>query len=214
MIKKIVFFIFLLTGLITNAQIKSKEFRTKTFTLVKDSVHFDTVNINSQRFKVFNDKNQLITTKEYQVNFIKAILIINSKKYSKIKIEYFVFPDFVTKVYKKFDKALIVPNTENTKKLYSLTTNEKKLPYKPFEGLNAVGNITRGLTIGNNQNAVVNSTLDLQIAGKLFSNVVIGTYSVQSNQDPAFEVNNASGYQILGVDTINGGPWQNVDQHV
>ena len=173
MIKKIVFFIFLLTGLITNAQIKSKEFRTKTFTLVKDSVHFDTVNINSQRFKVFNDKNQLITTKEYQVNFIKAILIINSKKYSKIKIEYFVFPDFVTKVYKKFDKALIVPNTENTKKLYSLTTNKTKKRATLFNDLETSGNITRGLTIGNNQNSVTNSSLDLTIKGNLSKDVTI-----------------------------------------
>lgn len=173
MIKKIVFFILLLTGLIANAQIKSKEFRTKTFTLVKDTLQFETININSQKFKVFNNTEQLISSKDYKVDFIKAILVIDSKKYTEIRIEYFVFPDFVTKVYTKFDKALIVPNTENTQKLYSLTTNKSKKRTTLFNDLETSGNITRGLTIGNNQNSVTNSSLDLTIKGNLSKDVTI-----------------------------------------
>ena len=173
MIKKIVFFISLCIGLTTNAQVKSKEFRSKKFTLVKDTIQIDTVNINSQRFKVFDQKKQLIFHKEYQIDFMKAILIIDSKKYPSITVEYFLFPEFVTKTYQLLDESIIVPNTNNTQKLYSLTTNRNRKRATFFNELETKGNITRGLTIGNNQNAVVNSSLDLTIKGNLSKDVTI-----------------------------------------
>jgi hypothetical protein len=56
--------------------------------------------------------------------------------------------------------------------------------------------------ITNNDDVYING--DLEVNGYLYSDVVIGTYSVQSNNDPAFEVNNASAYQIFSVNTIDG----------
>ena len=173
MIKKIVIFYCLFLGLAANSQVKSKEFRSKKFELVKDTIQIDSVNINSQRFKILNSNNKIIPSSEYQINFIKAQLIINAKKYKSITVEYFLFPDFVTRVYKKFDENIIVPNTKNTEKLYSLTTNKNKKRTVFFNELETKGNITRGLTIGNNQNSVVNSSLDLTIKGNLSKDVTI-----------------------------------------
>ena len=80
-----------------------------------------------------------------------------------------------------FDKKLIVPNTSYENQLYSLNSNQQKLPYKPFDGLNTSGNITRGLTVGNNQNGVTNSTLDLQIEGKLSDKVTLKASIIDTN---------------------------------
>ncbi len=173
MLKKIVFFYCLFLGLTANAQVRSNQFRSKKFVLVKDTIQIDTVNINSQKFKVFDSNNKIILPSSYKINFIKAQLIINAKKHPSITVEYFLFPDFVTKNYKKFDKNIIVPNTKNTQKLYSLTTNRHKKSLALFNQLETKGNITRGLTIGNNQNSVVNSSLDLTIQGNLSKNVTI-----------------------------------------
>ncbi|MBL4605113.1 MAG: hypothetical protein JKY02_05490, partial [Flavobacteriaceae bacterium] len=110
---------------------------------------------------------------EYLMIYNDATLIINSKKYQEITVEYFRFPDFITKTYSPFDKNLIVPNNSNTGKLYSLTTNKKATELKLFDGLKTSGFITRGVTSGNNQSTVTNSSMDLNIEGKLSSKVSI-----------------------------------------
>ena len=173
MFKKIAFIILILLSFATFAQTGSTDFRTKNFTLVKDTVQIDSVNINSQLFKVFTKDKILIPSSAYKVDFIKAQLIIDSKKYSTIIVEYFRFPEFITKTYQKYDESIIVPNTNNTQKLYSLTTNKVQQKTTLFNDLETSGNITRGLTIGNNQNSVVNSSLDLTIKGNLSKDVTI-----------------------------------------
>ena len=59
----------------------------------------------------------------------------------------------------------------------------------PFDGLVSSGSISRGVTIGNNQNSVLNSELDLQISGKLNDKVTLRA-SIQDSNIPLQE----SGY--------------------
>ena len=173
MIKKVFFIIFLFIGLFAKAQDTSNLFRSKQFKVLKDTIQIDTISINSQKFRIIDATNKTINPSEYQINFIKALLIIDSKKYANITVNYFRFPDFITKTYQAFDERIIVPNTSNTKKLYSLTTNRKKFNKKIFNGLETKGNITRGFTIGNNQSSVVNSSLDLNISGNLSKDITV-----------------------------------------
>jgi len=171
MYKNLLLLLLLLIGLTIQSQTVSKDFRSKKFSIQKDSVQIDSVNINSQQFKVFNTYHKEINSQEYQIDFIKAILVIDSKKYPEIIVEYFRFPAFITKIYTPFDKKLIVPNSTNTGQLYSLTSNKKASKTALFNGLQAKGFLTRGITSGNNQNAVTNSALDLEISGKISSTV-------------------------------------------
>ncbi|MFN0728782.1 hypothetical protein [Polaribacter gochangensis] len=192
MIKKIIFIIFVCIGFSIYAQTGSSDFRSKDFTLVKDTVQIDSVSINSQLFKVFSQNKTVIPTSEYQVDFIKAQLIINSKKHPFIRVEYFRFPDFITKTYQKYNDNIIVPNTNNTQQLYSLTTNKNQQRKELFNNLETSGNITRGLTIGNNQNSVVNSSLDLTIKGNLSKDVTIKANIFDTNiplQDNGYSQN-------------------------
>ena len=173
MIKKIFLFVLLSIGFSVVAQKKSKEFRSKKITVQKDTIQLDSVSINSFQFKVFTADKKLIDSNQYQIDFSKAELIISREKYPKIVVEYHRFPDFLTKTYTSFDERLIVPNTNNVGKLYSLTTNKKAVDKKLFEGLKTQGFIARGITSGNNQNAVTSSSLDLTIEGKLSDKVGI-----------------------------------------
>ena len=99
MYKKILLKLLLLIGFISQAQTVSKDFRSKKFIIQKDSLQIDSITINSQRFKILNASNKEINPEEYQIDFIKALLIINSKKYTEITVEYFRFPEFITKTY-------------------------------------------------------------------------------------------------------------------
>jgi len=173
MLKKYFLLLLLLFGFSIQSQTISTDYRKRKIVVKTDTIQLDSVPLNSQRFKVLNIDEKVILSKEYQVDFNKASLIINSKKYKNIIVEYFRLPDFLTKTYTPFDEKLILQNTGNQGKLYSLTTNKKASDIKLFDGLQTKGFISRGLTSGNNQNAVTNSALDLEISGKLNKNVTL-----------------------------------------
>lgn len=173
MIQRILFFLFIFIGFSIQSQTISSDFRKRVIEVKKDTIQIDSVAINPQKFKILNASKKKILTSEYKIDFSKATLIINSKKHKKITVEYFRLPDFITKIYTPFDESLIVPNGTNTRKLYSLTTNKKASELKLFDGLQTKGFISRGITSGNNQNAVTNSALDLEISGKLSKDVTL-----------------------------------------
>jgi len=182
--KKGFFLLFLLISVISNAQIQSKNIHKISFFVKNDTVKIDTVSITPFNFKVFSKELTEIDSVKYTIDFSKSLLVFNSnniEKFNEVIVQYRSYPDYLTKEYFVFDKKLIVPNGSNESQLYSLTTNQQKFPFKPFEGLNTAGNITRGLTFGNNQNGVVNSTLDLQIAGKLSDKVTLKASIIDTN---------------------------------
>ena len=172
MTKKGWFLILFFIGFYANSQSTSSDFRTKKFMVSKDTIKFDSVPINPQNFKVLAGQKILYPT-EYEIFYNEALLIINAEKYQEITIEYFRFPAFITKTYSPFDKKFIVPNNSNTGQLYSLTTNKKATELKLFDGLKTSGYINRGITSGNNQSTVANSSMDINIEGKLSDKVAI-----------------------------------------
>ena len=171
MIQKNLFFLLLFIGFSIQSQTISKDFSVKNILVKKDTIQLDSVALNPQKFKVLDIFLKVIPASAYKIDFSNAVLIINSKKYTEITVEYFRLPDFVTKIYSPFNEKFILPNGTNTGKLYSLTTNKKASEIKLFEGLQTKGFISRGVTSGNNQNAVTNSALDLEISGKLSKRV-------------------------------------------
>ena len=182
--KKGLFVFILFMSFQIQAQIQSKNLNLKTFLVKNDSVQIDTVSISSSDFKVFNNSNIEIDTSKYSIDFSTSLLIFKTdtiEKFQQVNIQYTSYPDFLTKNYFKLNKKLIVPSANNQTQLYSLTTNEEKTAFQPFEGLNAAGTITRGVTVGNNQNAVANSMLDLQIEGKLSDKVTLKASIVDTN---------------------------------
>ncbi|WP_158840570.1 hypothetical protein [Polaribacter sp. L3A8] len=173
MIQRILFFFLLFIGFSIQSQTVSKDFRVQKYLIENDTIQLDSVALNPHKFKVLNTFLKVIPPSEYTVDFSNAVLIINSKKYTEITVEYFRLPDFITKIYTPFDEKFMVPNGTNTGKLYSLTTNKKASEIKLFDGLQTKGYISRGITTGNNQNAVTNSALDLEISGKLSKDVTL-----------------------------------------
>ncbi|QVY64865.1 hypothetical protein [Polaribacter sp. Q13] len=173
MIQRILFFFLLFIGFSIQSQTVSKDFRIQKYLIEKDTVQLDSVALNPEKFKVLDAFSKEIPTSEFTIDFSNAILSINSKKYTEITVEYFRLPDFITKIYTPFDEKFILPNGTNTGKLYSLTTNKKASDIKLFDGLQTKGFISRGITSGNNQNAVTSSALDLEISGKLSKDVTL-----------------------------------------
>ncbi|WP_445737099.1 hypothetical protein [Mariniflexile sp.] len=164
-------------------------YRTKKVA-VNDSIVIDSVSINSNHFSIKTKANTVIDTSFYTVDFGKAILIfIKPIETDSIIINYLKFPGFLTKTYKQLDDTIIVENTDNLQKLYQLSQPNDTKDFIPFDGLTTSGSISRGVTVGNNQNSVLNSELDLQISGKLSEKVSLRA-SIQDANIPLQE----SGY--------------------
>ncbi|TYA70124.1 hypothetical protein [Seonamhaeicola marinus] len=157
---------------------------------LRDSIRVDSVSINSSSFSVTTKKGITIDSSFYTIDFPKALLTFKKPvDTDSIIINYLKFPEFLTRTYKQLDESIIVSNNANTKALYKLSQPNTNNTFTPFDGLTTSGSISRGVTIGNNQNSVLNSELDLQITGKLNDKVSLRA-SIQDANIPLQE----SGY--------------------
>ncbi len=179
--KRFVLILICLSGIISHAQSASRNFRTRIVEVKNDSIRIDSVSINPYNFKVFDGDMRLVDTTNYNIDFAKALLVLDRLKYATITLEYYVLPEFLTKKYSIFSKDLIVPKKTNVSKLYSLKSSNKNKLFKPFDGLTTNGSISRGFTVGNNQDAVLNSNLDLQISGYLSDKVQLRASITDTN---------------------------------
>lgn len=170
------------------AQDEGTNYRT-TKIAVTDSIKIDSVSLNPSRFEVRDNQGRTIDSLNYQVDFDSGLIILTEairRDNDSVTVDYLRYPDFLTKDYFVLDPKIIVENTGSIDKLYALDTSTRNESNAPFDGLNALGSITRGITVGNNQNAVVNSELDLQITGKLSDKVSIRA-SIQDANIPTQE---------------------------
>ena len=173
--KQLLFFILFFLAFVGYAQEGASNYRIKKIA-VSDSIVVDSVALNPSKFVLKDNKGVVIDSLLYRVNYAKGLLFpseIVANKTDSLTIDYLVFPEFLTKEYFQFDENIIVERTGAIDKLYALDQSTRDNPFTPFDGLNTAGSISRGITIGNNQNAVVDSQLDLQITGKLSDKISI-----------------------------------------
>lgn len=171
-------FLLLIVSAVT-AQTRFSNSEIKSLAVTKDSLQISSVSISPVGFKVYHN-NQLLGPDAYSIDFEKAILVVSSKKYDQLTVHYTAYPEFLTQTYTGLDKNLIVPNSTNNSKLFRISNRTTK-DYTPFKGLNTQGSLARGVTVGNNQDAVTTSSLDLQISGKLSKDVSIRASISDSN---------------------------------
>ena len=172
--------LFFVSGIL--AQETQNPYKSKKIIATKDTISLEKVSINKAFFKVL-DKNEIeIDSSAYKVDFKTGKLVFKENFTSKdtLEVKYLTFPEFLTKTYSIYDEDKVVPNEAG--QLFAIK-NPNKSTFKPFDGLNTNGSITRGVTIGNNQNTVVNSNLDLQITGKLSDKVSLRA-SIQDSNIP------------------------------
>ena len=140
------------------AQEKSGNYK-KIRVAVADSVRIDSVSINPSKFIVKTKQGVVLDAALYNVDFSKSILKFNQQvEIDSVDIEYLRYPDFITKVYKQLDDDIIVDRSiPGIETLYKLENSSNQNVFTPFDGLTTSGSISRGVTIGNNQNSVLNS---------------------------------------------------------
>ena len=183
MLKKLLFLFVLICYSGLSAQETDSSYKTKKIIATRDTIHLENVSINSGFFQLLNSKNEPIDSTFYKIDFKKGNLLLNEKFTSTsdtLIVNYLTYPDFLTKEYSLYKSSQVVSNDVGSEKLYKIDNNNSKKA-TPFDGLNTSGSITRGITIGNNQNTVLNSNLDLQITGKISDKVSLRASLQDSN---------------------------------
>jgi hypothetical protein len=183
MFKKIVLLVLTIYFSGLQAQENISLYKTKKIRYSLDSIQIEKESLNSDFFKLLDSDNQVIDSTFYQINFPKATLYFNktfTTKSDSLTVQYLKFPDILTKEYHIYDPSQVVSNDISSEKLYQVQPKTVNTNV-PFDGLTTSGSITRGITIGNNQNGVLNSNLDLQITGKLSDKVSLRASLQDSN---------------------------------
>ena len=156
------------------AQDSKRLYQTKKIATNKTIV-LDSLSINPSYFKITDSNGVSVDTDSYFIDFKKAVLNFKNMlpQTDSIEVTYLKYPEFLTKTYKQIDASVIVNSTGTLDKLYQISESNPPQETVPFDGLTTSGSISRGVTIGNNQNSVLNSELDLQISGKISEKVTL-----------------------------------------
>ncbi|OAB28225.1 hypothetical protein SAMN05444395_11287 [Flavobacterium fryxellicola] len=185
MLKKLLFWILISCFSGLHAQQTNSLYKTKKIFPIRDTIHIENESINSSFFKLLDANGKPIDSTLFIVNFAKGTLILkenNTFNSDSLTLQYLKFPELLTKEYRIYETSKVVSNEAGLGDLYAIDNKNAKKNI-PFDGLNTSGSITRGVTIGNNQNAVLNSNLDLQITGKISEKVSLRA-SIQDSNIP------------------------------
>jgi len=181
MLKRAYLLIFFFCFSAVCAQETKTPYQSKKISVSENSISIDSISINREFFKLLDKSGNEIDTTFYKVDFPKGTLVFknNFQSNDTLTVRYLKFPEYLTKKYSIYDKSRIVSN-EAGQSLYQIS-REPISVFKPFDGLSTSGSITRGVTVGNNQNTVTNSNLDLQITGKISEKVSLRASLQDSN---------------------------------
>ncbi len=118
---------------------------------------------------------------DYTCVHFASLIILQQPLPDCIRIRYTVFPYDLAKPFYRYDVAGY-DSTFLRMQPYTIQTGTKQ-PYLQADGLDYSGSFARGISFGNNQDVVVNSTFNVQMNGKLQNDVLINA-SITDNNIP------------------------------
>ncbi len=150
-----------------NAQVFSAK-QTKSYKIVTDTLVLDSLSLvpGSVTFSVFPRTDSTLLP---HVNYRNHALIFKGTKPDSILVVYRRFPYNFEANYFHKDPSHLYRDLSRPNNPFMINYNSRSSQDNLFQndGLNKNGNISRGISFGNNQDVVVNSNLNLQVNGKL-----------------------------------------------
>ncbi len=172
LVSNIVLLLLLLITSDGNAQVLGMA-RNKKISCASDTVHLDTLSIVPGSIFIFTSDSIV-----YSVDEVKSLIIFSNplrNRNDSVELRYRVFPLLFEKETSLRDRKLL--DRGNVKigndPYFIERPTENKSELFGLEGLNRSGSISRGITVGTNQDAVVSSSLNLQLAGKIGGGIEI-----------------------------------------
>lgn len=172
---KILLLLILIVPSAGNAQ-QLSNYRSAKIVVKSDTVIFDTLSIIPGSVIIRDSTGQRIDSDSYSISYPDATLLFNhlySKMPGTLFLSYKVFPYNFSASYKHKDIKLIEPDEKGNYNPFVFTYEDQPADIFKFGGLNKNGSISRGVSFGNGQDVVVNSSFNLQLSGKLNDDIDI-----------------------------------------
>lgn len=146
--------------------------RWKKINATNDTLIIDSLTIFTQSMKVFCGK-QLLPETAYFFDGISRKFVLKSTQYTDtLQLRYRVFAMNFQKSFQSVDTSIIYKEI-GKKENYLYRENETQMDFFSDVGINKSGSISRGISFGNAQDLAVNSSLNLQLDGKITNNMRI-----------------------------------------
>jgi hypothetical protein len=151
--------------------------RQKFFKIDADSLKIDTISIVPKTFAIIN-----VPPSDYRLDFINAILYWNKKPLTdSVTIIYRVFPFKLNPVAQRMNFDSVVNNFYVTPFEFNNGLTNAQRGVFDFGTLKAEGSFGRQIGFGNSQDAVLNSTLNLQLSGMLGDSIEVQAAITDNN---------------------------------
>ncbi|EHQ42716.1 hypothetical protein [Myroides odoratus] len=175
-------FLFLFWYSCTYAQEGNSLYQQRTWEEQQTTLQLPLTPLNNSYFEILDAQEVVVPTSVYRIDFdTNTVTLLQANLAFPLTVYYLELPSFLTTPISYYDTSRIVPNEAGSFTYQHQTNN--RVAFVPFEGLNTMGSLSRGLTMGTNQSAVTSSNLDLQITGNLSDRVKIRA-SIQDNNLP------------------------------
>jgi hypothetical protein len=157
-------------GLDTYGQYTTMRLREVTFR--GDTIQLDSMAIWPSSLIVIRGADTL-TSSDYYFNAMRADLYLRDARMNeKFLVSYSTLGWKAGFVYRKKDESLIQQESNNTIRPY-VPGSDMETSFLEDNGIQKNGSISRGILFGNNQNLSVNSSLNLQLSGKVSERVTL-----------------------------------------
>jgi len=154
----------------------SSNLRHKTFK-VTDSLKIDTISIVPQTFSILN-----VPDSTYRLDFVNAILYWNKKpEIDSVIVTYRVFAFKLNAVTQRMSFDSVMNNFYVTPFDFNNGATNLQKGIFDFGTLKAEGSFGRQIGFGNSQDAVLNSTLNMQLSGMLGDSIEIQAAITDNN---------------------------------
>lgn len=151
--------------------------RIKSFKVTADSLVIDSISIIPSSFKVAG-----IAPVDYRLDFVKAILYWNKRPVQDtILISYRVFPFQLNSVAQRMKYDSVMNNFYVKPYEFNNGLTNAQRGVFDFGTLKAEGSFGRQIGFGNSQDAVLNSTLNLQLSGMLGDSIELQAAITDNN---------------------------------
>ncbi len=150
--------------------------RNQWLPLNADSIRLDTFSIVPHSFYLLSNNNEVINSDSYSLDELNATFTwkknnpaFNAIHLDSVKAVYRVFSFLLGEEVKhKSMKEIVKASGQNP---FYYNPSSQQPDFFRINGLSKSGSISRGITFGNNQDVFVNSSLNLQLAGKISEDV-------------------------------------------
>ena len=145
-----------------------------------DSVQLDTLSIAPGTFQLRTGSGEAVDSSAYRLDWVQGRLywLRNAPAYKALTIDsvrarFRVFSFLFNNTVRHKDPQRIARGTGGAVNPFVYEPGAQEPMFFRSQGLQRSGTISRGITFGNNQDVFVNSSLNLQLGGKLNDNVEI-----------------------------------------